>query len=195
MCIAKLFQARLFSHYISIISDGTPDVAINCQMAVILRYVLKMFLNICKPKRSLADCIETTYHEITGQNKKKLSSLSSDGANYKWQTLRVKPIIKEAFMTLSFCVFMPTTNKGTSSWSNQTGQNFIDEFLGITIFFSHSPPQIQNLDKIVGKMLPSSSKTRLHFHSTSVLTIFENKNESIQSQGTQISKQTPWKYD
>lgn len=50
----------------------------------------------------------------------------------------------------------------------------------ITTFFSHSTQRVQILDKIVGRRLPSGSTTRWNFHSRTILTIFENKNELIE---------------
>ncbi|KAL1279200.1 hypothetical protein QQF64_025873 [Cirrhinus molitorella] len=135
--------------FLSIQADETTDVATQCQLVLVLRYIdaksniQERFFAFIPLHSATADSISTALKEhlaviIPENQKRKLISQAYDGASVM---------------------------RGATA--------------GFASFFSRSPKRTDVLDKVVARRLPTSSSARWNFHSRAVNTVFEQREDLI----------------
>ncbi|KAL1261516.1 hypothetical protein QQF64_006781 [Cirrhinus molitorella] len=137
------------SDFLSIQADETTDVATQCQLMLVLRYIdaksniQESFFAFIPLHSATADSISTALKEhlaviIPEDQKSKLISQAYNGASVM---------------------------RGATA--------------GFASFFSRSPKRTDVLDKVVARRLPTSSSVRWNFHSRAVNTVFEQREDLI----------------
>lgn len=198
VCQQKIFSEIKQSHFLAVIADETSDVSNIYQMAVVFRYIVEnkpveRFWKFLKPKQhnaeSLAACILEELKTLEmNQTPLKLIAQTYDGASVMSGTSGgVQTIIKRTYTNASYihCYAHQLNLVMMKAASiNRQVKVFFSNIQGLCAFFSNSPQRTSILDEIVRKRLPRPVATRWTFHSRTVSTIHNHRNDLIKTMET-----------
>lgn len=197
-CILEVCQDEITKEireadFLAIIADETSDVACMFQMVIVYRYIVnckpvERFWDFLTPVRhdaqSLANCISKELSRHLQGCPEKLIAQAYDGAAVMGGSSRgVQAVIRETYDKASYVhCYAHQLNliMSNAASMNRNVRIFFANLQGLCTFFSCSPQRTAILDGIVKKRLPRSVPTRWNFHSRSVNTVFEYREELIE---------------
>ncbi|KAE9522089.1 hypothetical protein AGLY_017508 [Aphis glycines] len=178
--------------YLSITADETTDVSAIFQMVIVYRYIVKdnvveRFWGFLKPKAHnaevLAECIKEQLDQHIGNETNKLIAQTYDGASVMSGNInRVQAKIKFHYSNANYVhCYAHQLNlvMANAASINRNVRIFFASLGGFCSFFSTSSQRTAILDEVVKKRLPRAAPTRWNFHSRTVNTVFEYKEELI----------------
>ncbi|XP_040189964.1 zinc finger MYM-type protein 1-like [Rana temporaria] len=189
-----IIQEARSSDFISIQADETTDIATQCQLVIVLRYidannnVQERFLEFIPLQSTTADSIATALQErlaviLPEDQKHKLISQAYDGASVmRGATAGVQKKIQDVYPNAHYIhCYAHQLNLIMQQATSQIPKVrlFFANLGGFASFFSRSPKRTDVLDKIVAHRLPTSSSVRWNFHSRAVNTVFEHREDLI----------------
>ncbi|XP_057209014.1 zinc finger MYM-type protein 1-like [Triplophysa rosa] len=185
-----IIQEAQNSDFLSIQADETTDIATQCQLVLVLRYidgksnVQERFFAFIHLHSTTADSIATALKEhltviLPEDQKSKLISQAYDGASVmRGATAGVQRKIQDVYPNAHYIhCYAHQLNlimqKATSHIPKV--RIFFSNLGGFASFFSRSPKRTDVLDKVVAHRLPTSSSVRWNFHSRAINTVFEHR--------------------
>ncbi|XP_040177751.1 zinc finger MYM-type protein 1-like [Rana temporaria] len=185
-----IIQEVRTSEFLSIQVDGTTDIATQCQLALVLRYidaksnVQERFFEFISLPSNTADSIATALKErlaaiLPEDQRSKFISQTYDGASVMWG---VQKKMQEVYPKAHFvhCYAHPLNlivEQATSRIPKV--RVFFATLGGFASFFSKSPRCTDVLDKVVAHRLSTSSHVSWNFHSHSIYTVFKHREDLI----------------
>ncbi|KAL1261110.1 hypothetical protein QQF64_008937, partial [Cirrhinus molitorella] len=182
------------SDFLSIQADETTDVATQCQLVLVLRYIdaksniQESFFAFIPLHSATADSISTALKEhlaviIPEDQKSKLLSQACDGASVmRGATAGVQRKIQDVYPNAHYIhCYAHQLNLIMQQATSHIPKVriFFSDLGGFASFFSRSPKRTDVLDKVVARRLPTSSSVRWNFHSRAVNTVFEQREDLI----------------
>lgn len=189
-----IIQEALSMDFISIQADETTDIATQCQLVLVLRYidaknnVQERFFEFIPLHSANADSIATALQErlaviLPGDQKNKLISQAYDGASVmRGATSGVQKQIQDLYPNAYYIhCYAHQLNLIMQQATSQIPKVrlFFAILGGFASFFARSPKRTDVLDKVVAHRLPTSSSVRWNFHSRAVNTVFEHREDLI----------------
>ncbi|XP_040198165.1 acidic leucine-rich nuclear phosphoprotein 32 family member A isoform X1 [Rana temporaria] len=189
-----IIQEAQSSDFISIQADETTNVATQCQLVLVLRYidaknkVQERFLEFIPLHLTTADSITTALQErlaviLPGDQKHKLISQAYDGASFmRGATAGVQKKIQDVYPNAHYThCYAHQLNRIMQQANSQIPKVrlFFANLGGFASFFAGSPKRTDVLNKVVAHRLPTSSSVRWNFHSRAVNTVFEHIEDLI----------------
>ncbi|KAL1276105.1 hypothetical protein QQF64_035728 [Cirrhinus molitorella] len=189
-----IIQEAQSSDFLSIQVDETTDIATQCQLVLVLRYidaksnVQERFFEFIPLSSTTADSIATALKErlaviLPEDRKRKFISQSYDGASVmRGATAGVQRKMQDVYPNAHYIhCYAHQLNlimqQATSHISKV--RIFFSDLGGFASFFSRSPKRTDVLDKVVAHRLPTSSNVRWNFHSCAINTVFEHREDLI----------------
>ncbi|KAL1249385.1 hypothetical protein QQF64_020390 [Cirrhinus molitorella] len=175
-------------------ADETTDVATQCQLVLVLRYIdaksniQERFFAFIPLHSATADSISTALTEhlaviIPEDQKSKLISQAYDGASVmRGATAGVQRKIQDVYPNAHYIhCYAHQLNLIMQQATSHIPKVriFFSDLGGFASFFSRSPKRTDVLDKVVARRLPTSSSVRWYFHSRAVNTVFEQREDLI----------------
>ncbi|KAI2667610.1 Zinc finger MYM-type protein 1 [Labeo rohita] len=190
----QIIQDVQSSDFLSIQADETTDIATQCQLVLVLRYidaksnVQERFFEFIPLRSTTADSIATVLKErlaviLPEDQKSKLISQTYDGASVmRGATAGVQRKMQDVYPNAHYIhCYAHQLNlimqQATSHISKV--RIFFSDLGGFSSFFSRSPKRTDVLDKVVAHRLPTSSNVRWNFHSRAINTVFEHREDLI----------------
>ncbi|XP_073479697.1 zinc finger MYM-type protein 1-like [Aquarana catesbeiana] len=189
-----IIQEAQSSNFISIQADETTDIATQCQLVLVLRYidaknnVQERFFEFIPLHSANADSIASALQEclavlLPGDQKHKLLSQAYDGASVmRGATAGVQKKIQDMYPNAHYIhCYAHQLNLIMQQATSQIPKVrlFFANLGGFASFFARSPKSTDVLDKVVAHRLPTSSSVRWNFHSRAVNTVFEHREDLI----------------
>ncbi|XP_008273895.1 zinc finger MYM-type protein 1-like [Stegastes partitus] len=183
------------SAFLSIQADETTDISTQSQLVLVLRYiddkhnVQERFFEFIPLRSATSESVATALREclaaiIPEDQKSKLICQAYDGAKVmRGTTAGVQRKIKDVYPNAHYIhCYAHELNlivqQATSHISKV--RIFFSDLGGFASFFSRSPNRTAVLDKVVAHRLPTSSNVRWNFHSQTINTVFEHREDLIQ---------------
>ncbi|RXN12340.1 zinc finger MYM-type 1-like protein [Labeo rohita] len=190
----QIIQDAQSSDFLLIQADETTDIATQCQLVLVLRYidaksnVQERFFEFIPLRSTTADSIATVLKErlaviLPEDQKSKLISQAYDGASVmRGATAGVQRKMQDVYPNAHYIhCYAHQLNlimqQATSHISKV--RIFFSDLGGFSSFFSRSPKRTDVLDKVVAHRLPTSSNVRWNFHSRAINTVFEHREDLI----------------
>ncbi|XP_030581661.1 zinc finger MYM-type protein 1-like [Archocentrus centrarchus] len=182
------------SDFLSIQADETVDVATQCQLVLVLRFidakntVQERFFEFIPLQSATADSIATALKErlatiLPEDQKAKLICQAYDGASVmRGATAGVQKKIQDVYPNAHYihCYAHQLNLIMQQATSHITKVRiFFSNLSGFSSFFSRSSKHTSVLDKVVAHRLPASSNVRWNFHSRAINTVFEHREDLI----------------
>ena len=181
--------------FVSIQADETTDISTHCQLVLVFRYIDKAddvqerFFEFISIHSATADSIATALLDrlssiLPGDQKNKLISQAYDGASVvRGVTGGVQKKVQDVYVNAHYVhCYAHQLNlimQQVTSHISRVSQ-FFSDLAGFSGFFSRSPKRTSVLDRVVAHRLPRASTVRWNFHSRSVNTVFEHKDDLLQ---------------
>ncbi|KAG1933968.1 zinc finger MYM-type protein 1-like [Pimephales promelas] len=182
------------SDFLSIQVDETTEIATQCQLVLVLRYidaksnVQERFFEFIPLHSATADSIATALKErlaviLPEDQRGKLISQAYDGASVmKGATAGVQKKIQNVYPNAHYVhCYAHQLNVIIQQATSHIPRVriFFSDLGGFASFFSRSPKRTDVLDKAVAHGLPTSSNVRWNFHGCAVNTVFEHREDLI----------------
>lgn len=189
-----IIQEAQSSDFLSIQADETTDIATQCQLVLVLRYIdaksniQERFFEFIPLHSTTADSIATALKErlaviLPEDQKSKLISQAYDGASVmRGATAGVQRKMQDVYPNAHYihCYAHQLNLIMQQATSNiPKVRIFFSDLGGFASFFSRSPKRTAVLDKVVAHRLPTSSSVRWNFHSRAINTVFEHREDLI----------------
>ncbi|XP_073451127.1 52 kDa repressor of the inhibitor of the protein kinase-like isoform X1 [Aquarana catesbeiana] len=189
-----IIQEARSSDFISIQADETTDIATQCQLVLVLRYidaksnVQERFFEFIPLHSTTADSIAAALQErlaviLPGDQKHKLISQAYDGASVmRGATAGVQKKIQDVYPNAHYihCYAHRLSRIMQQATSLMPKVSlFFANLGGFASFFARSPERTDVLDQVVARRLPTSSRVRWNFHSRAVSTVFEHREDLL----------------
>ncbi|KAL0152798.1 hypothetical protein M9458_052521 [Cirrhinus mrigala] len=189
----QIIQDAQSSDFLSIQADETTDIATQCQLVLVLRYidaksnVQERFFEFIPLRSTTADSIATVLKErlaviLPEDQKSKLISQAYDGASVmRGATAGVQRKMQDVYPNAHYIhCYAHQLNlimqQATSHISKV--RIFFSDLGGFSSFFSRSPKRTDVLVKVVTHRLPTSSNVRWNFHSRAINTVSTERTSS-----------------
>ncbi|XP_067284102.1 zinc finger MYM-type protein 1-like isoform X2 [Pseudorasbora parva] len=178
------------SSFLSIQVDETADIATQCQLALVLRYidaksnVQESFYELIPLHSATADSIATALKERLGvilpeDQKSKLISQGYDGASVmRGVQKKIQDVYPNAHFIHCYAHQLNLVMQQATSRIPKV-RTFFSDLGGFASFFSRSPKCTDVLDKVVARRLPNSGNVTWNFHSRAIYTVFEHREDLI----------------
>ncbi|XP_056089373.1 zinc finger MYM-type protein 1-like [Rhinichthys klamathensis goyatoka] len=180
--------------YIAIQADETSDVSVQCQLALVLRYIdrynviQERFFEFIPIENANAENIAQALLErmsalIPPKDKTKLIAQAYDGASVMRGATggvqrKVMDVYENAHYVHCYAHQLNLVMQQATSKIPKVSV-FFSELGGFCAFFSRSPKRTSVLDDVVGSRLPRACATRWNFHSRSVNTVYEHRDDLL----------------
>lgn len=180
--------------YIAIQADETSDVSVQCQLALVLRYIdrynviQERFFEFIPIENANAENIAQALLErmsalIPPKDKTKLIAQVYDGASVMRGATggvqrKVMDVYENAHYVHCYAHQLNLVMQQATSKIPKVS-TFFSELGGFCAFFSRSPKRTSVLDDVVGSRLPRACATRWNFHSRSVNTVYEHRDDLL----------------
>ncbi|KAK5885972.1 hypothetical protein CesoFtcFv8_017055 [Champsocephalus esox] len=181
--------------FVSIQVDETMDISTQCQLVLVIRYIDKAhdvqerFFEFISHQSATADSIATALLDrlssiLPDDQKSKLISQAYDGASVMRGTTggvqkKVQDVYVNAHYVHCYAHQLNLIMQQVTSHITRVRQ-FFSDLGGISGFFARSPKRTNVLDKVVAHRLPRACTVRWNFHSCTVKTVFEHKDDLLQ---------------
>ena len=180
--------------YIAIQADETSDVSVQCQLALVLRYIDRY--NVIQERYFEFILIETANAEniaqtllermsalIPPKDKTKLIAQTYDGASVMRGATggvqrKVMDVYENAHYVHCYAHQLNLVMQQATSKIPKVSTFFFGA-RWILCIFSRSPKRTSVLDDVVGSRLPRACATRWNFHSRSVNTVYEHRDDLL----------------
>ncbi|XP_063755768.1 zinc finger MYM-type protein 1-like [Eleginops maclovinus] len=181
--------------FVSIQADETMDISTQCQLVLVIRYtdkahhVQEWFFEFIPLQSATADSITIALLDrlssiLPDDQKSKLISQAYDGASVMRgakggvQT-KVQDVYVNAHYVHCYAHQLNLLMQQVTSHIPKVS-NFFSDLAGFSSFFSRSPKRTSVLDRVLAHRLPRASTVRWNFHSRTVNTVFEHKEDLLQ---------------
>ncbi|XP_063741896.1 zinc finger MYM-type protein 1-like [Eleginops maclovinus] len=181
--------------FVSIQADETMDISTQCQLVLVIRYIDKAhhvqerFFEFIPLQNATADSITTALLDrlssiLPDDQKSKLISQAYDGASVMRGAKggvqkKVQDVYVNAHYVHCYAHQLNLIMQQVTSHIPKVS-NFFSDLAGFSSFFSRSPKRTSVLDRVVAHRLPRASTVRWNFHSRTVNTVFEHKEDLLQ---------------
>ncbi len=186
-----IIQEARSSDFLSIQADETTDIATQCQLVLVLRYIdaksnvqERFFEFIPLHSTTAATALKERLADILPEDQKsKLISQAYDGASVmRGATTGVQRKMQDVYPNAHYIhCYAHQLNLIMQQATSHIPKVriFFSDLGGFASFYSRSPKCTAVLDKVVAHRLPTSSSVRWDFHSRAINTVFEHREDLI----------------
>lgn len=190
----SIIEEIKIADFVSIQADETTDVSTQNQLVIVFRYidqahvVQERFFEFVPLQSATAATISTALLDrlssiLPEDQKKKLIAQAYDGASVMRGAIggvnkKVQDIYENAHYVHCYAHQLNLIMQQVTARISKVRQ-FFSDLGGFTSFFSRSPKRTSVLDRVVAHRLPRASTVRWNFHSRTVNTVFEHKDDLL----------------